>query len=282
MSVFGFGYGIVRLIEGRNADWDQMRQTSEEQLRQGVSPADRAAQARMVTAIASALGSGILFFSAIHFLSNNLALSLVASFGAFLVPSWAIEVQQTRQMIKVSEQLDQAMGLLSAALRRNTPLEIAIAQAADACGNPLKGVLEQVVAATGVGLSFDQAILASREHPAVAENPDYQVFATQAAISHNRGANVLETFEALRNAIAARRRYRAAVQEAEGVNIFQSVLIFGIGFVVLFAYAAMTPEGLAPLMRHTAGQITLLVSILGNVIMLRTQHIAMLRRLRKV
>lgn len=224
----------------------------------------------------------MLFFSLIYFLSNDLALSLVASFGAFLVPSWVIEVQQTRQMIQVSEQLDQAMVILSSSLCRNTPLAVAIAQAADACGSPLQGVLEQVVASTGVGLSFEQAMLDSRENPVVAENPDYQVFATQAAISHSRGANVLETFEALRNAISARRRYRAAVREAEGANIFQSVLICGIGLTVLFAYALMTPDGLAPLMRHVVGRITLLVSILGNVIMLRTQHINMLRRLRKV
>lgn len=274
--------GIATLVQ-RGSVLERAKRRETDRLRSGPSPADQEKRRRSITVALSAVCGGLALYGLLYFFSGSVAFSVAGFIGAFLVPGWVSEFQRTRLMIKVSEQLDQAMGLLVSQLRQGVSLETGFARVAQVIDEPLGVVFDQVVAATNVGLTFDQAVSATRTHPYVAENPDYQTFATQAIITQERGGgNVMESFTALRDAIAARRKYRGAVQEADGQNLLESVFMFAVGLVVMAIYALLSPRGLKPLLDSTLGQVILLVSILGNIFVLRRTHIAMLRRLRKV
>lgn len=275
--------GIYSLLTGRGIAAEWARRRDADRLRSSPSAADAARRRRGVMVVLSAVGGGLALYLLLYFFSGSVTFSVAGFIGAFLLPGWVSEIQRTRLMIRVSEQLDQAMGLLVAQLRQGVALESAFAQVAQTIDEPLGVVFDQVVAATNVGLTFDQAVSGTRNHPYVVENPDYQVFVTQAIITQEHGGgNIMESFAALRDAIAARRKYRGAVQEADGQNLMESVMMFAIGLLVMVIYALMSPEGLTPLLKSPLGQVILLVSILGNILVLRKTHVGMLRRLRRV
>lgn len=274
--------GLRRFWSGGMVEWQRRKRIRHERVRPAAAPGAAIHRLRRIGTLAGTVVSGLFLFAVLYALSGSTGLGMAGSLGGFMLPGWWTEWQRTRQLVRASDQLDRAMGLIAAALRRGATPEVAFAQAAEGIGDPLGGVLEQVSAATGVGLAFSQALSGARKHPAVAENSDFQVFVTQVAIASERGANIVQAFETLRGIISSRRRYRASVSEQMGQHLIQSVTIILVGLVVLISYAFLTPDGLAPLVGNPLGQALLLVSVLGNVGLLRWNHVSMLRQLRQV
>lgn len=229
-----------------------------------------------------AAGGALLSWILVSYLTGRGLLAVCLSLGVFLVPAWLQEWRETKRLLLLSEQLARAMGMIGTALRRGTPLEAAIAETAIALPAPLGPILKNLADATILGVTLSQAVEQLRTHPAVRTSTDFQVFATEMVICHERGANVLMAFDALQAVLTARRRYRAAVQEQMGQHLIQSLVIAGVGGFVLLAYSVMTDQGLDPLLDAAAGQILLAVSILGNLTLIRVTHLSLLRQTRKV
>ncbi|HEY3367373.1 MAG TPA: type II secretion system F family protein [Symbiobacteriaceae bacterium] len=229
-----------------------------------------------------AVGGALALFFLTSLLTHATFLAFAVSFGGFMIPGWLREWQETRKLMQLSDQLNRVMGMIATSLKRGTPLEASIAQAAGAMAQPMGPVLRNLAEATSMGVTLSQAVEQVRKLPVVTASTDFQVFATEMVICHERGANVIQAFEALRQVLAARRKYRDQVRENMGQHLMQSLVIAGIGMLVLMAYAAMTEEGLGPLLASPWGQIALAVSILGNAFLIRWTHISLLRQTKRV
>jgi Flp pilus assembly protein TadB len=227
-------------------------------------------------------GVGLLLYLLVASMTHRSGMAVMVALGGLMAPAWVREYQQTRRLVLLAEQLNRAMGMIAASLRRGTPLEGAIAEAATTLPEPLGPVLRGLVDATSMGVTLSQAVEQARLLPAVAGSPDFQVFATEMVICQERGANVVQAFEALREVLVARRKYRDQVREHMGQHLLQSLVIAAVGFGVLVAYAAMTPDGLGPLLESVVGQMLLAASILGNVFLIRWTHLSLLRQTQKV
>lgn len=229
-------------------------------------------------ALAAALGLYVI----VLFLSHRSGLAFAVALGGFMLPTWLNEWRETRRLVQLSDQLGRVMAMVAVSLRRGTPLEGALAEAANSVPEPLGPVLRNLADATVLGVTLSQAAEQVRTLPAVAGSTDFQVFATEMVICHERGANVVQAFEALRQVLAARRKYRDQVQEHMAQHLLQSVVIAAIGLGVLLVYSQMTPDGLGPLMESVTGQLLLAAAVLGNLFLIRLSHLSMLRQMRKV
>ncbi|HWI53840.1 MAG TPA: type II secretion system F family protein [Symbiobacteriaceae bacterium] len=223
-----------------------------------------------------------MIYLLVSVLTHRVGLAFACALGGFMLPAWIKEWQRTRRIVELSEQLGRAMGMISTSLRRGSPLEGAIAETAASMSEPLGPALRGLVDATSMGVTLTQAVEQCRQLPAVAGSPDFQVFATEIVICYERGANVVQAFEALRQVLAARRKYRDQVREQMGQHLMQSLVIAGVGFFVLIAYSFMTPDGLGPLLESLSGQFILALSVLGNLFLIRVTHLSMLRQTQKV
>lgn len=236
------------------------------------------ALARMLPAAAGALLAWLL----VSYLTGRGLLALCLSLGVFLLPAWLQEWRETARLLQTAEQLGRAMSMIATSLRRGTPLEAAVAETALSLPSPLGPFLKNMADATLLGVTLAQAVEQLRERPGFRDSTDVQVFATELVICHERGANVVQAFEALQTVLTARRRYRSQVQEQMGQHLVQSLVIAGVGAFVLLAYAAMTERGLDPLLDTAVGQVLLAVAILGNLFLIRMTHLSLLRQVRKV
>jgi Flp pilus assembly protein TadB len=227
-------------------------------------------------------GGAVGLYLLVTLLTHKAGLAFVVALGGFMIPGWVQEWQETKHLILLSDQLGRVMGMVGTSLRRGTPLEVALAEAALALPAPLGPTLRNMADATVLGVTLSQSVEQVRTLPAVAASPDFQVFATEMVICHQRGANVVQAFEALRTVLAARRKYREQVRENMGQHLLQSLVIASIGLFVLLAYAAMTPDGLGPLLESIVGQMMLAASVLGNMFLIRWTHLSLLKQTRRV
>lgn len=227
-------------------------------------------------------GGAVLLYLMVSILTHRVGLAFGVALGGFMLPAWVKEWNHTRRMVDLSEQLGRAMAMISTSLRRGTPLEGAIAEAASGLGDPLGPALRSLVDAISMGVTLGQAVEQVRQMPGVAGSADFQVFATEMVVCHERGANVVQAFEALRHVLSSRRKYRAQVKEHMGQHLLQTMVIAGVGFFVLAAYSLMTEWGLEPLLESVVGQFLLAFAILGNTFLIRVTHLTMLRQLQKV
>lgn len=230
---------------------------------------------------ATALASWMAFQAVGHWLGAWLLAAAVAG-AVWLVPGWWREWQESRRWEAVTDQLDQVVSRVATSLRRGTPLAEALAQAARATPPPLGTVLQTAGHMMNLGVPLSQALAQVRSLPEVAGVPDFQVFATQVVICHDRGANVLRAFETLRQVLQARRRYRHQVAQSLGQHLVQALVIVAVGAGVLASFATLTPQGLGPLLQSPVGQGVLAVAVLGNVALVRWTHLSMVRQVRRL
>lgn len=255
------------------------RRVSHERLRMPLLGRDTGRRLRQF--LPPAVGAVVLYLL-VSTLTQAPVLSFFVSFLGFMVPGWVQEWQDTRRLVTLGEQLNAVMAMVATSLRRGTPLEVALAEAVRTMPYPLGPTLQNLVAAMGMGVTLGHAVEQVRKLPAVSGSTDFQVFATEMVICHERGANVIQAFETLRQVLAARRKYRDQVREQMGQHLLQALVIVGIGALVLLAYAGMTDDGLGPLLDSFAGQLILAASILGNVFLVRWTHLSLLRQIKKM
>ncbi len=227
-------------------------------------------------------GGSVLLYLLTSVLTQKAGLAFLVAFGGLMIPGWVREWWETRRLVQLGDQLGRVMGMISTSLRRGTPLEVAISEAANATPAPLGPVLRNLADATVMGVTLSQAVEQVRTLPAVAGSADFNVFATEMVVCHQRGANVIHAFETLRGVLAARRKYRDQVREHMGQHLLQSLVIGGIGLGVLLIYSQLSPDGLQPLLDSIVGQMVLAVSILGNMFLIRLTHLSLLRQTRRV
>lgn len=250
--------------------------------RVSIPTAGGALSTEQIFSLAFAGGTAVLLYVLVIGMAGRPSLAFAVALGGFMVPGWVREWRETRRLVELGDQLGRVMGMISTSLRRGTPLEVAIAEAASALPAPLGPALRNLADATVMGVTLSQAVEQVRTLPAVSGSADFNVFATEMVVCHQRGANVIQAFEALRNVLAARRKYREQVREHMGQHLIQSLVIGGLGLGVLLIYATMSPHGLEPLLESVVGQLILAASVLGNMFLIRLTHLSLLRQTRRV
>ncbi|MFZ5826300.1 MAG: type II secretion system F family protein [Bacillota bacterium] len=224
---------------------------------------------------------GVLLYLLTLAMTGKGGLSIAVALGGFMIPGWVKAWQETNRLIQLSEQLNRAIGMISTSLRRGAPLEVALAETASLSA-PLGPVLKTLAHSTVMGVTLGQAAEQVRTLPAVTGSTDFQVFATEMVICHERGANIVQAFESLRGVLSARRRYRQQVMQHMGEHLVQALVISGIGLGMLLLFSVLMEDGLRPLLETVIGQIILAISLLGNTFMVRLTHMSILGQLRRL
>lgn len=234
---------------------------------------------RTTSSLTAALAGGALLGFMVHHMTGKSVYAVGAALGGAVIPGWLAEVRRVRRLGRLSDQLDRAIGHLSALLRSGTPLEASLQQVARSVPAPLGDILGYIGVRLHLGMAFETAIELVRPLPAISDSNDVQEFLTTLVVCHERGANILSTFEAMRQALGERRKHRKRVSDEIGQHVIQTVAIVGIGLFGSMGYMLMAPESMAVMHHHAAGRLTLTIAVLGNLVMCRWIHGTMLRQL---
>ncbi len=226
-------------------------------------PPRRIAEASWACAIiAFLLFAGLLFnIEKPLFLLVGLALGLVAGFGAFQIPRQIIAMMRDRRRKRFNEQLVEALGQVSNALKAGFSITQAFDTVVQNGENPIAQEFEVFLQQQRVGISFSEALDNLNRRVG---SEDLELVCGAMDISRKTGGNLTEVFDKISQTIRERMRIERRVLTLTAQGRMQGWIVGSMPVVVGVAMCFFRPEIMFPYLRSPAG----LASIAAVVVLL--------------
>ena len=226
-------------------------------------PPRRIAEASWACAvIAFLLFAGLLFnLEKPLFLLVGVALGLVAGFGAFQIPRQIIAMMRDRRRKRFNEQLVEALGQVSNALKAGFSITQAFETVVQNGENPIAQEFEVFLQQQRVGISFSEALDNLNRRVG---SEDLELVCRAMEISRKTGGNLTEVFDKISQTIRERMRIERRVLTLTAQGRMQGWIVGSMPIVVGVAMCFFRPEVMLPYLRTPAG----LASIAAVIVLL--------------
>ena len=208
-------------------------------------PPRRIAEASWACAIiAFLLFAGLLFnIEKPLFLLVGLALGLVAGFGAFQIPRQVIAMMRDRRRKRFNEQLVEALGQVSNALKAGFSITQAFDTVVQNGENPIAQEFEVFLQQQRVGISFSEAVDNLNRRVG---SEDLELVCGAMDISRKTGGNLTEVFDKISQTIRERMRIERRVLTLTAQGRMQGWIVGSMPVVVGVAMCFFRPEIMLP------------------------------------
>ena len=255
LTFLGFAVTFVSALnDGAGNYSDQMgRDTSREfeEVFMFIPPAKIARLGR-IGALAAFFIFFIPLFSFTSFISTAVGIALGLAAGAFVftLPGKAVKFLRARRRAKFNEQLVEALGTMSNALRAGFSVIQAFESVVDNGEKPISQEFEVVLQQLRIGMSFEDA-LASMDRRV--QSDDLTLVVTSMDIARKTGGNLTEIFDRISETIRGRMRIERRVKTLTAQGRFQGIIVslmpFGLGLVLTL----MKPSLMIPFLTSLTG-----------------------------
>lgn len=215
-------------------------------------PARRIAEAGWaLAAMAFLLFTGILFDPDKPMLmAAGLALGTVAAFGAFQLPRQLLAIMRQRRRRKFNEQLVEALGQMSNALRAGFSITQAFESVVHNAEKPIAQEFRVFLQQQRVGISFSAALEALDKRVG---SEDLDLVCSAVEISRRTGGNLTEIFDKIALTIRERMRIERRVLTLTAQGRMQGLIVGSMPFAVGIGMAVMRPDIMMPFLRTPQG-----------------------------
>ncbi len=188
---------------------------------------------------------------------------IFAGLAAPVGPTLALVIGAERRSRQVSEQLPEALDMMSRSLRAGHSSGSAFQLVATELPAPVSVEFARAFEEQRLGLPLEQAVLHMTER--VARNRDLKIFATSVIIQKDTGGNLAELLSNLSETIRARYRFQGKLRALTAEGRASAVILSLLPLVFAFVLEFMNPSYLVPLVRHPTGQLLLGYALLSWV-----------------
>ena len=185
-------------------------------------------------------------------------LLLVAAAAA--LPALLLAVAADRRSRKISEQLPEAIDMMSRSLRAGHATSAAFKMVATEMPEPVSLEFGRAFEEQSLGLALEQAVLHMTER--APKNRDLKIFATSAIIQRETGGNLAELLAGIAETIRARYRFEGRVRALTAEGRASGVVLALMPLVFVAALQIVNPRYFAPLVAQPAGRAILFYSFL--------------------
>ena len=162
-----------------------------------------------------------------------------------------------RYVRKFDEQLTDALGTMSNALRAGFSISQAFESVADADLHPISDEFALLLQQLRVGMSFDDA-LASMEKRI--NSDDLTLVVTAIDIARKTGGNLTEIFDSISETIRGRMRIERKVRTLTAQGRLQGLIVSLMPFLLCIVMTVMKPGIMIPFLTSLNGIVCLLVA----------------------
>src|SRR6266568_4025523 len=200
---------------------------------------------------------------------------LVLVAAAAALPTLLLGVAADRRSLKISEQLPEALDMMSRSLQAGHATSVAFQMVATEMPEPVSVEFGRAFEEQSLGLPLERTILHMTER--APKNRDLKIFATSVIIHKETGGNLAELLAGLAETIRARYRFQGKVRSltAEGRASGVVLAVMPIAFVA--ALQALNPSYFKPLVDEPVGHAIIFYSAVAWVV-----GVVWLNRLTKV
>jgi tight adherence protein B len=177
------------------------------------------------------------------------------------IPMLLLVAARDRRSRKLSEQLPEALDMMSRSLRAGHALSSAFELVASEMPEPVSVEFGRAFEAQRLGIRVDEAIIQMSERAPA--NRDLKIFGVSIVIQRETGGNLAEILGQLAETIRARFRFHGKLRSLTAEGRASALLVGAMPFLVALALRTLNPQYLTPLVSTSLGRI-ILVSACGS------------------
>ena len=218
-----------------------------------VSPAKIAQLGRL-----AALTAFFLFFiplfsftSAVSTMSG-VTLGLLAGAFMFTLPARYVRILRDRRRLKFNEQLVDALGTMSNALRAGFSLNQAFESVVEIGEKPISQEFNVLLQQMRVGLPFDAALASLDKRVA---SDDLTLVCTSIDIARKTGGNLTDIFDRISETVRGRMRIERRVRALTAQGRLQGIVVSLMPFALGIAMLVLKPEMMRPFLFSVKGMV---------------------------
>ncbi len=181
--------------------------------------------------------------------------------GAVGSPTVLLVLAAGRRSRKLSEQLPEALDMMSRSLRAGHATTAAFQMVATEMPEPVSLEFGRAFEEQRLGLSLEQAIVHMTER--LPANRDLKIFATSAIIQRDTGGNLAELLAGIAETIRARYRFQGKLRTLTAEGRASGVILGALPLVFAGALQILNPKYFTPLMTEPAGHGLLLYAFVS-------------------
>ena len=192
----------------------------------------------------------------------GIALGLGAGAFVFTLPGRYVRILRDRRRAKFNEQLVEALGTMSNALRAGFSINQAFESVVENGDKPISQEFEVVLQQLRIGMSFEDA-LASMDRRV--QSDDLTLVVTAMDIARKTGGNLTEIFDRISETIRGRMRIERRVKTLTAQGRMQGIIVSAMPFVLGIAMTVLKPDMMVPFLMSVkgAGCIALAAALVG-------------------
>ena len=235
-----------------------------------ISPAKIARLGRL-----AALAAFFLFFIPLFSFANvastvaGVVLGLAAGAFVFTLPGRYVRVLRARRRVKFNEQLVDALGTMSNALRAGFSINQAFESVVESGEKPIAQEFTVFLQQLRVGMGFDAA-LASLD--ARVGSDDLTLVCTSIDIARRTGGNLTEIFDRISETIRGRMRIERRIRTLTAQGRLQGIVVSLLALALGGIMTVMKPDLMLPFLMSVKGAICIalmLVLVSGGWFLIR-------------
>jgi tight adherence protein B len=220
---------------------------------------------------AGLFGTGLLLALAL----SRTALALVAVGGALAPTLWLLSARARRGR-RLSEQLPEALQMMSRSLRAGHALSAAFENVARELPDPVSIEFARAFEEQRLGLAFDEVV--KRMAVRCAGNGDVKLFAISAVIQRETGGNLAEILDRIATTIRERFRFHGKLRALTAEGRASAMVLGALPFLVALVLALLNPQYIGKLFTDPMGNAILAVGsiswVVGQIMMFRLARVS--------
>ncbi len=205
-----------------------------------------------------------LFFIPLFSFSSPLStvvgvvLGLLAGAFVFTLPSKYVKILREKRRIKFNEQLVDALGTMSNALRAGFSINQAFESVVNNGENPIAQEFSVLLQQLRIGMSFEEA-LASLDNRV--QSDDLTLVCTSIDIARRTGGNLTEIFDTISNTIRGRMKIERRIRTLTAQGRMQGLIVSGMPLFLGVVMTIMKPNVMKPFIFSLNGAVCIGITI---------------------
>jgi tight adherence protein B len=201
----------------------------------------------------------LLDFSDMVSTAVGVLLGFAAGAFVFTIPGKYVKILRERRRSKFNEQLVDALGTMSNALRAGFSINQAFESVVSTGEKPIAQEFNVFMQQLRVGMSFDEALASLEERVA---SDDLTLVCTSIDIARKTGGNLTEIFDRISDTIRGRMKIERRVKTLTAQGRFQGIIVSLLPVVLGIILTMIKPSMMMPFLLSAKGIIAVVVMFL--------------------
>ena len=212
--------------------------------------------------IIASIAAFFIFFIPLLDFSNMISslsgvlLGLSAGAFVFTLPGRYVKLLRERRRVKFNEQLVDALGTMSNALRAGFSINQAFESVVKTGEKPISQEFSVFMQQLRIGMSFDEALISLEQRVA---SDDLTLVCTSIDIARRTGGNLTEIFDRISETIRGRMKIENRVKTLTAQGRFQGIIVSVLPVLLGIILPMLKPSMMMPFLMSTKGIIAVAV-----------------------